>query len=152
MPQPPDSPLVKSEQRTLSNNKVETSNTCLFQSVSQKESNDHAPPCTCFPIVCPFLYSVIAAFFQASLSFNLQFHFKVFKYSWDRVGPNLSYAIKWKILCCAPHYSNITKRCNLCIADFSEFHILCKPGNTTLNKRNELISKCRHEDNFYWDM
>ena len=72
-------PPVKSEQRTLSNNKVETSNTCLFQSVSQKESNDHAPPCTCFSIVCPFLYSVIAAFFQASLSFNLQFHFKVFK-------------------------------------------------------------------------
>ena len=59
---------------------------------------------------------------------------------------NLSYAIKWKILCRAPHYSNVTKRCNLCIAE--TIHILCKLANATLNKRNELISKFRYEDKF----
>ena len=26
--------------------------------------------------------------------------------------------------------------------------ILCKPENATLNKRNELVSKCRHKDKF----
>ena len=29
----------------------------------------------------------------------------------------------WKILCRAPHYSNITKRCNLCMAE--KFRVLC---------------------------
>ena len=69
------------------------------------------------------------------------------KHIWNLKDNNLSYAIKWEILCRAPHYSKVTKRCNLCIAE--KFHILCKLGNATFNKRNELpISKCRHEDKF----
>ena len=68
------------------------------------------------------------------------------KHIWNLKDNNLSYAIKWKILCRPPPYSNVTKRCNLCIAE--KFHILCKSGNATLNKRNGLISKCRHEDKF----
>ena len=68
------------------------------------------------------------------------------KHIWNLKDNNLSYAIKWEILCRAPHYSKVTKRCNLCIAE--KFHILCKLGNATLNKRNELISRCRHEDKF----
>lgn len=43
-------------------------------------------------------------------------------YIWNLKDNNLSYAIKWKILCRAPHYSNVTKRCNLCIAE--KFNIL----------------------------
>ena len=39
-------------------------------------------------------------------------------------------------------YSNVTKRCNLCITE--KFYIICKPGAGTLNKRNELASACRH--------
>ena len=68
------------------------------------------------------------------------------KHIWDLKDNNLDYAIKWSILCRAPHYSNTTKRCNLCIAE--KFFILCKPENATLNKRNELVSKCRHKDKF----
>ena len=68
------------------------------------------------------------------------------KHIWDLKDNNLDYAIKWSILCRAPHYSNTTKRRNLCIAE--KFFILCKPENATLNKRNELVSKCRHKDKF----
>ena len=66
------------------------------------------------------------------------------KHIWDLKDNNLDYAIKWSILCRAPHYSNTTKRCNLCIAE--KFFILCKPENVTLNKRNELVST---KINFY---
>ena len=51
-----------------------------------------------------------------------------------------------EILCHFPHYNNRTKRCNLCIAE--KYFIMCKPKTATLNKRNELISKCRHKDKF----
>ena len=61
-------------------------------------------------------------------------------------GKQIKLCNQMKNLCRAPRYSNVTKRCNVCIAE--QFHILCKPGNATLNKRNELISKCRHEDKF----
>ena len=39
-------------------------------------------------------------------------------------------------------YSNQTKRCNLCIAE--KYFILTKPQMASLNRRNELISTCRH--------
>lgn len=68
------------------------------------------------------------------------------KHIWYLKDNNLNYAIKWNLLCRAPHYSNITKRCNLCIEE--KFYILCKPENATLNKRNELVSKCRHKAKF----
>ena len=60
------------------------------------------------------------------------------KHIWDLKDNNLDYAIKWSILCCAPHYLNMTKQCNLCIAE--KFFILCKLENATLNKRNELVN------------
>jgi hypothetical protein len=68
------------------------------------------------------------------------------KHIWNLKDKNLNYAIKWRILSRASHYSNTTKRCNLCITE--KFYILCKQGFATLNKRNELINKCRHKDKF----
>ena len=54
-------------------------------------------------------------------------------------GNNSEYAIKWKILSHTPHYSNRTKRCQLCISE--KYFIICKGNCASLNKRNELISK-----------
>ena len=68
------------------------------------------------------------------------------KHIWNLKERNLNYTIKWKILSHATHYSNRTKRCNLCITE--KYFIICKPKAATLNKRNELISKCRHKDKF----
>ena len=68
------------------------------------------------------------------------------KHIWRLKDNNLTYSIKWKILCRAPHYSNKTRKCSLCIAE--KFYILCKPGFATLNKRNELLGSCRHKNNF----
>ena len=56
------------------------------------------------------------------------------------------HTIKWKILAKAKPYSNLTKRCNLCTTE--KHFIITKPELATLNKRNELISTCRHRRKF----
>ena len=67
------------------------------------------------------------------------------KYIWTLKSNNQNYSIDWNILKRTSGYNKITKRCNLClnekleICNFKKKHIL-------LNKRNELINKCRHEN------
>jgi len=47
------------------------------------------------------------------------------KHVWDLKDQNKEFEIKWKILCRAKAYSNVSKRCNLCTAE--KFFIICKP-------------------------
>ena len=68
------------------------------------------------------------------------------KHIWQLKDSNSEYAIKWKILSHAPHYSNRTKQCQLCITE--KYFIICKRKCASLNKRNELISKCNHCNKF----
>ena len=60
------------------------------------------------------------------------------KHIWSLKETKMDFAVTWKIMARAKPYSNITKRCNLCITE--KFLIICKPGAGTLNKRNELAS------------
>ena len=64
------------------------------------------------------------------------------KHLWKLKEKKEGYSISWKIIAKAKSHSNTTKRCNLCITD--NFFILSNPQMATLNKRNELISNCRH--------
>ena len=64
------------------------------------------------------------------------------KYIWSLKDAKMEFAVTWKIMARARPYSNVTKKCNLCITE--KFFIICKPGTGTLNKRNELASACRH--------
>ena len=59
----------------------------------------------------------------------------------------INFSIKWKIIKKTTGYNQITKSCNLCIAEKFEL-IKFKDKNNLLNKRNELISKCRHENKY----
>ena len=43
-------------------------------------------------------------------------------------------------------YSNVARRCNLCIAE--KYHILASDRSISLNKRTEIVSKCRHAAKF----
>ena len=59
------------------------------------------------------------------------------------ITPTLSWSIVKKV----PSYSNITKKCNLCL--YEKFAILTHQNQEELlNKRSEIISKCRHENKF----
>ena len=68
------------------------------------------------------------------------------KYIWSLKDTKTEFAVTWKVMARARPYSNVTKRCNLCIAE--KFYIICKPGAGTLNKRNELASACRHSTKY----
>ena len=68
------------------------------------------------------------------------------KYIWQIKEKNIDHEIKWKILRRASAYSNTSNRCNLCL--WEKYFIICKPTLATLNKRNELLSSCRHANKF----
>ena len=68
------------------------------------------------------------------------------KHIWKLKESNLEYNIEWSIIGKAKPYSNTNKRCSLCIQE--KFIIICKPNLATLNRRNELISTCRHNNKF----
>ena len=69
-------------------------------------------------------------------------------YVWDiKNKDNETPTLKWSILKCVPGYSNVSKKCLLCLHE--KLLIITYPNqNELLNKRSELISKCRHENKF----
>ena len=68
------------------------------------------------------------------------------KHVWKLKEANIDYNIKWSILKQASSYNTRTKKCNLCL--WEKFFIIRMPHISTLNKRNELLSKCRHSAKF----
>ena len=60
---------------------------------------------------------------------------------------NITPSLKWSILKSTSSYTNITQRCNLCVQE--KLEILFFPNqDQLLNKRSELVSKCRHGNKF----
>ena len=64
------------------------------------------------------------------------------KHLWALRAKNKAFTITWRILAKAKAYSNTTKRCGLCTAE--KHLIIMKSHLATLNRRNELVSTCRH--------
>ena len=56
----------------------------------------------------------------------------------------------WKILGQYQPYNVNTKRCLLCLNE--KLQIAIYRGNNMLNKRTEIISKCRHRTNTHWQV
>ena len=55
--------------------------------------------------------------------------------------------IKWSIVKTAPAYNNISKRCYLCLEE--KLAIIEYPDQENLlNKRSELVNRCRHQNKF----
>ena len=68
------------------------------------------------------------------------------KHVWNLKDQNIKFHIKWRKVKQARSYSNVTKKCNLCL--WEKYFIICKPEMSTLNNRNELTSCCRHSRKF----
>ena len=66
------------------------------------------------------------------------------KHIWTLKDNNIDYSITWRILSSHLPYNSSSKRCNLCLKE--KFLIICHPDLSTLNKRNELVSSCRHKN------
>ena len=68
------------------------------------------------------------------------------KYVWGLKDKKTDYQIRWWTIRHARSYSNVTKKCNLCL--WEKYYIICRPNMATLNNRNELVSSCRHAKKF----
>ena len=68
------------------------------------------------------------------------------EYVWKLKDSHVHYSIKWKIISRAKAYSTSSKTCNLCLEE--KFFIIHRPKLSSLNKRNELTSACRHRKKY----
>ncbi len=69
------------------------------------------------------------------------------KLTWELKESGIEYKIDWKIITRSNTYSAGARYCNLCLTE--KLHILKNFKNpTSINKRSELISKCRHARKF----
>jgi hypothetical protein len=66
------------------------------------------------------------------------------KYIWELKRNNINYIFDWSIAKQTSSYNPITKSCSLCL---SEKFFICtfKEKDKLINKKSELVSKCRHE-------
>ena len=70
------------------------------------------------------------------------------KYIWEiKKDYNGMPTLKWSIVKSAPSYSNISKKCFLCLHEKLEI-VNFEDQDHLLNKRSELISKCRHANKY----
>lgn len=68
------------------------------------------------------------------------------KHIWQLKDAKINFQITWKILKQAAPYNPASNRCNLCL--YEKYFIICRPDLASLNKRNELITSCRHANKF----
>ena len=68
------------------------------------------------------------------------------KYVWNLQNEKKPFQIKWKILKKCEPYSNVSKKCSLCLNE--KFIIICKKELCSLNRRNELASSCPHRNRY----
>ena len=68
------------------------------------------------------------------------------KHVWELKSEGKPLTITWKVREKSRSYRCESKKCNLCTAE--KFHILTTPKKLLLNKRSEMVSKCRHENKF----
>ena len=68
------------------------------------------------------------------------------KYIWKLKREGNIFRVGWDILRRAFAYSCVSKRCDLCLTE--KLMILSADKSTLLNKRSEIISKCRHQNKF----
>ena len=63
---------------------------------------------------------------------------------WSMKRDGIDYHISWEVMTRAPAYSSETKRCDLCLSE--KLFIATAEKTSLLNKRTELLAKCRHRN------
>jgi len=68
------------------------------------------------------------------------------KHIWNLKESNTPYDINWTIAASAAPYTSGSKKCDLCLTE--KLLIATSDPKTLLNKRDEIMSKCRHMNKF----
>ena len=63
---------------------------------------------------------------------------------WELKDKDVPFTQNWSIISLAPSYNRKVRTCHLCLME--KTHISLADPASTLNKRNEIIAKCRHRD------
>ena len=83
-------------------------------------------------------------------SFNLRNRYitELSKYIWKLRDskPSIEGVVKWEVVNRAAPYKCGSRRCDLCLTE--KMVIAAANPNTTLNKRSEIMSTCRHRSKF----
>ena len=66
------------------------------------------------------------------------------KHIWTLKDSNIDHSISCRIISSCSPYNSSSKQCNLCLGE--KFLIIYRPDLSSLNKRNELVSSCRHRN------
>ena len=84
-------------------------------------------------------------------SFNHQkfAHRTLSSYLWELKDKDIPFSQRWSVVCQAPAYSRKVRACHLCLME--KLRISLANIMTTLNKRNEIVAKCRHRDKLLLD-
>ena len=84
---------------------------------------------------------------QMSLAHNRYRHMtSLSAFVWEKRDEGKTPVVKWSVLEKARAYHPAKGRCNLCNAEKTSI-LLAKQGST-LNKRTEILAKCRHRAKF----
>ena len=67
-------------------------------------------------------------------------------YIWDLKDKNIDFSTKWNIAARAQPYVCGSRRCDLCLTE--KVIIATSDPNKCINKRDELVSKCRHQNKY----
>ena len=78
------------------------------------------------------------------LTENVIYNTALSAYTWELKQKNIPHTHSWSIVELAPSYSRSIRSCSLCLTEKTIISTMDK--NLSLNKRNEIISKCRHRD------
>ena len=68
------------------------------------------------------------------------------KHVWKLKDKGEDFTIKWSVAAKASSYTCGSKRCDLCLTE--KLLIAKADPRTPLNKRSEIVSKCRHRNKF----
>jgi hypothetical protein len=77
---------------------------------------------------------------------KLRYSTELSKKVWELHDSNTSHNISWRIIQHAFPYKGGMRECNLCVTE--KLFILMSDNTNLLNKRRELVSKCRHTNKF----
>ena len=79
-------------------------------------------------------------------SFRYSTDTELSKYIWKLSKEKIQYEIKWNIAAYASTYKCGSRRCDLCLTE--KLKIMREDPELLLDKRSELVSKCRHKNKF----
>ena len=121
------------------------SGNCLKESVVYQatvSTEDHHPPQTYVGLTENSFKTRYSNHKSSFANANKRNNTELSKYIWYLKENLTKFNISWRILKHASSYNPTSNRCNLCL--WEKYFIICKPDLASLNKRNELISSCRH--------